>query len=58
MIFPVLSSSVSEERIDLGPHGFIHLDQRRPRMFEAFAGQFLRRVNAEFAALPREIIPV
>ena len=31
-------------------HGFIHLDQRRPGAFEAFARNFLRRVNAEFAA--------
>jgi hypothetical protein len=31
-------------------HRFIHLNQRRPGAFEAFAGNFLRRVNAEFAA--------
>jgi len=29
---------------------FIRFDERRPRAFEAFAGQFLRRINAEFAA--------
>jgi hypothetical protein len=38
-------------------HRGIHLDERRPEAFEAFARHFLRRVNAEFAALPREIIP-
>jgi hypothetical protein len=46
----MLSSSVSKERIDPGPHAFIHPDERRPGTFEAFTGQFLRRVNAEFAA--------
>ena len=30
-------------------HRRIHLDQRQPWAFEAFARQFLRRVNAEFA---------
>ena len=28
----------------------IHLDEWRPRAFETFAGKFLRRVDAEFAA--------
>src|SRR2546425_13131131 len=31
-------------------HRGIHLDERWPGAFEAFARQFLRRVNAEFAA--------
>jgi hypothetical protein len=31
-------------------HGSIHLDERRPGAFKAFAGKFLGCVNAEFAA--------
>ena len=31
-------------------HTFIHLDERRPGAFETFAGNFLRRVNAQLAA--------
>jgi hypothetical protein len=31
-------------------HAFVHLDERRPGAFETFARQFLRRINAEFAA--------
>ena len=31
-------------------HAFIHLDERRPGAFETFAGNFLRRVNAQLAA--------
>ena len=30
-------------------HAFIHLDQRRPRAFESFAGNFLRGVKTHFA---------
>ena len=28
----------------------VHLDERRPGALEVFAGEFLRRINAEFAA--------
>ena len=40
----------SEQRVHFLPHVFIHANQRRPRAFEAFARNFLRRVNAGFAA--------
>ena len=35
---------------DLSVHRFFHLDKRRPGAFETFARQFVRRVEAEFAA--------
>ena len=41
---------VREQRVDLRLHRSIHLDERRPGAFEAFARNFLRRVDAEFAA--------
>src|SRR5690242_17145491 len=43
-------SSASEKLSHLRLHVFIHFNQRWPRAFETFAGKFLRRVNAEFAA--------
>ena len=46
----IVSASSSEERVNFPAHSFFHLDQRWPGAFEAFAGEFLRRVNAEFAA--------
>ena len=39
-----------EKLFHLRLHRRIHLDERRPRAFEAFAGEFLGRVDAEFAA--------
>src|SRR5882724_338136 len=38
------------ERINFRLRGGLHLDERRPGAFEAFAGNFLRRVYAEFGA--------
>ncbi len=38
------------KRINFRLHRLIHLDERRPRAFETFAGNFLCRVNAELAA--------
>ncbi len=35
---------------DLCLHLGIHFDERRPRAFETFAGQFFRRVDTQFAA--------
>jgi len=43
-------TGVSEQEIDLLPHCRIHLDGRRPGAFEAFAAEFLGRVNAHFRA--------
>ena len=43
-------SSPREQRGDFLPPLLIHPDERRPGAFEAFAGEFLRRVNAEFIA--------
>jgi len=40
----------SEQRVNFLSDVFIHFNQRRPGAFEAFAGNFLRRVYAEFAA--------
>ncbi len=40
----------SKKLFHLRLHRGIHLDERRPGAFEAFAGEFLRRVEAEFAA--------
>jgi hypothetical protein len=39
-----------EKLFHLRLHRVIHLDERRPGAFEAFAGELLRRVDAEFAA--------
>jgi len=39
-----------EQRIHSLSHGLIHLDERRPGAFEAFAGESFRRINAKFAA--------
>ena len=39
-----------QEFFHLRLHRFIHLDQRWPGAFETFAGNFLRRVNAQLAA--------
>jgi len=36
--------------VNLRLHRGIHLDERRPGTFEAFAGEFLGRVYAQFAA--------
>ena len=44
------SCSTAKKLFHLRLHSFIHLDERRPGAFEAFAGEFLRRINAEFAA--------
>ena len=38
-----------EKFLHLRLHRSIHLDEQWRGAFEAFAGQFLRRVNAEFA---------
>src|SRR6187455_2000955 len=43
-------SSAVEELVNSVFHVFAHFDLRRPGALEAFARQFLRRVNAEFAA--------
>ena len=43
-------TAVPEQCVDLRFHRGIHLDQRRPGAFEAFARNFLRPVDAEFAA--------
>ena len=43
-------TAFSHELFHLRLHRGIHLDQRRPGAFEAFAGNFLRRINAKFAA--------
>src|SRR5262245_43541776 len=43
-------SSVHEQFLHFRLHAFINLDERRPGAFETFAREFLRRVNAEFAA--------
>jgi hypothetical protein len=40
----------SKQRVNLSPHFFAHINQRRPGAFESFAGEFLRRVNAQLAA--------
>ena len=40
----------SKKLFHLRLHRRIHLDERWPGAFEAFAGEFLRRVDAEFAA--------
>ena len=45
-----LKSQFSKELFHLRLHHGIHLDERRPGAFETFARQFLRRINAEFAA--------
>src|SRR5262245_26311654 len=45
-----ISFSEFEKLLHLRLHAFIHLDQWRPRAFEAFAGEFFRRINAQFAA--------
>ena len=37
-----------EQFFHLRLHRFIHLDERRPRAFETFAGNFLRRVQFHF----------
>ena len=42
--------ATAEKFFHLRLHVFIHLDERRPGAFETFAGEFLRRVDAEFAA--------
>ncbi len=42
--------SSSKRQINFLPHDFIHLDERRPGAFETFARNFLRCVDAEFAA--------
>ena len=39
-----------EKFLHLRLHGAIHPDKRRPGAFETFARQFLRRIDAEFAA--------
>ena len=44
------SRDSSEKLFHLRLHRRIHLDERRPGAFETFAGNFLRRINAEFAA--------
>ena len=46
----LVSGLVSENPVYPFPHRFVHADQRRPRALETFAGNFLRRVDAEFAA--------
>ena len=47
---------ITEELFYLCFHCRLHLDERRPGAFETFAGEFLRRVAAQLAALPREIV--
>jgi len=42
--------SAEKKFLHLRLHRSIHLDERRPGAFEAFAGVFLSRINAEFAA--------
>ena len=44
------AASGIEQRINFLSHIFIHLDERRPGAFEAFARNLLRGVDAEFAA--------
>ena len=44
------SRDTSEKFARLRLHRGIHLDERRPGAFEAFARKFFRRVNDEFAA--------
>ena len=51
----ISSAQRIEQRVNSLSCSFIHFNQRRPGAFVAFAGNFLRRVNAQFAALPREI---
>lgn len=41
------STHLSEQFLHLNLRAFIHLDEWRPGAFETFAGEFLRRVNAE-----------
>ena len=45
LLLPVL-----KQRVDILLKGFFHLDERWPGAFEVSAVEFLRRVNAEFAA--------
>ena len=49
-------SSAVEESVDFVFHVFAHFDLRRPGALEAFARQFLRRVNAEFAPLAISLV--
>jgi hypothetical protein len=46
----VVAASWFEPHINFLLHRCIHLDERRPRAFETFAGNFLRRVKAALAA--------
>jgi len=39
-----------EQRVPFLADVFIHANQPGPEAFQAFAGQLLRRINAEFAA--------
>ena len=39
-----------EKLVDPHLHAFIHHDERWPGAFETFTRNFLRRINAEFAA--------
>ena len=48
--------SLTKQPDDLSFHCCIHLDERRPWAFEAFAGEFLRRVDAEFAAVAISLV--
>ena len=40
-----------EKFFHLRLHRFVHFDQRWPRAFETFAGNFLRRVNAQLEVI-------
>jgi len=44
------SRSTSKKLFHLRLHRRFHLDERRPGAFEAFAGELIRRVNAQLAA--------
>ena len=45
-----LKNLFSEQPVNLSADFIAHFNQRRPRAFETFAGNFLRRVNAQLAA--------
>ena len=49
-VFIIHLSSEPKQLLHLRLHRRVHLDEWRPGAFEAFALQFLRRINAEFAA--------
>src|SRR5437773_7581522 len=48
--FRLSSKAIAKKLFHLRLHCRIHLDEWRPGAFETFAGEFLRRVYAEFAA--------